>query len=92
MLKETRWWGDVITSHSTTALYHRFPIYYQFSGETIYLAEVIFETRGELVLARLEVGFKMILVSALIKSTALTLLFLLVFRRQLANLSISIQI
>ncbi|MCL4555295.1 MAG: diguanylate cyclase [Gammaproteobacteria bacterium] len=36
-------------------------------------------------LARLEVGFKMILVSALIKSTALTLLFLLVFRRQLAN-------
>lgn len=77
--------GDVITSHSTTALYHRFPIYYQFSGETIYLAEVIFETRGELVLARLEVGFKMILVSALIKSTALTLLFLLVFRRQLAN-------
>lgn len=77
--------GSNLTTHSTTSLYHRFPISYQFSGESVYLAEAIFETRGELVFARLKVGFQMILISALVKSTALTLLFLLIFRRQLAQ-------
>jgi diguanylate cyclase (GGDEF)-like protein len=64
---------------------HRFKVSYRFSGEDVYLAEVTFVTSRAVVLERLEVGFKMILVSALIKSAALVLLFFWVFRRLLGE-------
>lgn len=64
---------------------HRFKVSYRFSGEDVYLAEVTFVTSRAVVLERLEVGFKMIVVSALIKSAALVLLFFWVFRRLLGE-------
>lgn len=62
---------------------HTFKLFHHFSGENIFLAEVNFQTAGDVVFDRLRVGFQMILVSALIKSTALTMLFFWAFRRRL---------
>ena len=62
---------------------HRFRVSYHFQGEDIHLADISFEATGMVVLERLRLGYQMILMSALIKSTALTLLFLWAFRRQL---------
>lgn len=62
---------------------HVFKLSHHFSGEDIFLAEVAFHTAGEVVFDRLRVGFQMIIVSALIKSAALTLLFFWAFRQRL---------
>jgi len=63
---------------------HTFKLSYRFSGEDVYLANVSFAAAGDVIFNRLLVGYQMILVSALVKSTALTLLFLWTFRRRLA--------
>lgn len=63
---------------------HTFKLSYHFAGEDVHLAEVSFEAAGDVIFDRLRVGYQMILISALIKSTALTLLFLWAFRRRLA--------
>jgi diguanylate cyclase (GGDEF)-like protein len=62
---------------------HTFKLSYRFSGEDVHLADVSFEAAGDVIFDRLSVGYQMILVSALIKSAALTLLFLWAFRRRL---------
>jgi len=67
------------------AIRHSFPVTYHFSGQEVLLAEVTFESSDDVVLNRVELGYKMILVSALIKSTALTLLFIWAFRRRLGQ-------
>ena len=63
---------------------HTFKLSYHFAGEDVHLAEVSFEAADDVIFDRLRVGYQMILISALIKSTALTLLFLWAFRRRLA--------
>lgn len=63
---------------------HTFQLTYHFGGEDVHLAEVTFEAANDVIFARLRVGYQMILISALIKSAALTLLFLWAFRRRLA--------
>lgn len=62
---------------------HTFKLSYRFAGEDVHLADVSFEAAGDVIFDRLRVGYQMILISALIKSTALTLLFLWAFRRRL---------
>ncbi|MDP1525398.1 MAG: diguanylate cyclase [Rhodocyclaceae bacterium] len=62
---------------------HTFKLSYHFAGEDVHLADVSFEAAGDVIFDRLRVGYQMILISALIKSTALTLLFLWAFRRRL---------
>ena len=62
---------------------HAFKLYHRFAGEDIFLADVSFQAAGDVVFDRLRVGFQMIVVSALIKSTALTMLFFWAFRRRL---------
>jgi diguanylate cyclase (GGDEF)-like protein len=64
---------------------HRFTVSYEFGGETIPLARVFFETSDGVVFERLRVGFQMILMNALIKSLALTLLFIWAFKRHLGR-------
>jgi diguanylate cyclase (GGDEF)-like protein len=64
----------------TFRLHHR-----HFSGEEEFLAEVSFESGGEVVLERLRVRLLAIITSALIKSAVLTLLFLWVFLRHLGT-------
>lgn len=66
-----------------SSITHTFPVSYQFSGDEVPLATVTFEASSDVILERVELGFQMILVSALIKSTALSLLFVWVFRRRL---------
>ena len=63
---------------------HTFKLSYHFSGEDVHLADVSFEATGDVILDRLWVGYQMIMISALIKSTVLTLLFLWAFRRRLS--------
>lgn len=63
---------------------HTFKLSYHFSGEDVHLADVTFMAAGNVIFDRLRVGYQMIIISALIKSTALTLLFLWAFRRRLA--------
>lgn len=63
---------------------HIFKLSHRFSGEDIFLANVSFQAAGDVVFDRLRVGFQMIMVSALIKSAALTMLFFWAFRRRLA--------
>jgi diguanylate cyclase (GGDEF)-like protein len=62
---------------------HSFKLSYHFAGEDVHLADVSFEAAGDVIFDRLRVGYQMILISALIKSTALTMLFLWAFRRRL---------
>ncbi len=62
---------------------HAFKLFNHFSGEDVFLAEVSFQTEGNVVFDRLRLGYQMIVISALIKSTVLTLLFLWAFRRLL---------
>jgi diguanylate cyclase (GGDEF)-like protein len=64
---------------------HTFKLSYRFSGENVHLADVSFEATGDVIFDRLRVGYQMILISALIKSTVLTLLFLWAFRRRLGT-------
>lgn len=64
---------------------HAFKLSHHFSGEDVFLAEVSFQAAGDVVFDRLRVGFQMIIVSALIKSTVLTILFLWAFRRHLGG-------
>ncbi|MDZ4203147.1 MAG: diguanylate cyclase [Gallionella sp.] len=73
------------TAHSDLSgqISHTFKLSYEFSGEHVHLADVSFEAAGDVIFDRLRVGYQMILISALIKSTALTLLFLLAFRSRL---------
>lgn len=62
---------------------HRFAVSYPFSGEDVFLANVTFETTGMVVFERVKLGFQMIVISALVKSAALTLLFFWAFHRRL---------
>jgi diguanylate cyclase (GGDEF)-like protein len=73
--------GNVSTLGSNIA--HSFRVSYSFAGEDVHLADVTFEASGSTVLDRLKLSFQMIFVSAMIKSTMLTLLFFWVFRRRL---------
>lgn len=68
-----------------TSIRHTFPVTYHFGGEDVPLANVTFEASSNVVLKRVELGYRMILISAVIKSAALTLLFVWVFRRILAQ-------
>ncbi|CAA7623013.1 putative Diguanylate cyclase [Magnetospirillum sp. LM-5] len=62
---------------------HAFDVSYHFSGEDIHLARVTFSASDTVVLQRLQVGFQMIMISAVIKSLVLATLFVLAFRRRL---------
>ena len=62
---------------------HTFKVTHHFSGQDIYLADVTFISTGDVVLDRVKLGYQMLLISALIKSTALLLLFIWAFRRRL---------
>lgn len=62
---------------------HTFKLAHHFSGEDVFLADVSFTAAGDVVFDRLRVGFQMIVISALIKSTVLTMLFLWAFRLRL---------
>jgi PAS domain S-box-containing protein len=64
---------------------HSFNVSYQFGGQDISLAQVTFLAADTVVLNRVLLGFQMIVLSAMIKSLALTLLFIWAFRRQLAG-------
>lgn len=64
---------------------HTFPVTYRFSGDDVPLATVTFEASSEVILQRVELGYQMILIAALIKSTTLSLLFVWVFRRRLGS-------
>ncbi|HEX5394106.1 MAG TPA: diguanylate cyclase [Rhodocyclaceae bacterium] len=66
-----------------TSITHTFPVTYVFAGDKVPLATVTFEASSDVVLNRVELGYQMILISALIKSAALSLLFVWVFRRRL---------
>lgn len=64
---------------------HTFRVTYRYSGMDVHLADVTFVTASDVVFNRVALGYQMIIVSALIKSTALALLFFWVFRRQLGQ-------
>ena len=66
-------------------LTHSFQVTHPFEGNNVHLARITFEAADTVILDRLQLGYKMILVSALIKSTALTLLFIWAFRRRLGE-------
>ncbi len=80
-------WSTSLSSdtleHGT--FYHQFAVNQQFGEETIHLADVRFYSNHSVVLERVKVGFYLILLNALIKSTALWLLFLWAFRKYLIN-------
>lgn len=63
---------------------HNFKISYSFSGQDVHLADVRFVAAGDVIFKRLVIGYQMIVISALLKSLALTLLFVWTFRRRLA--------
>lgn len=73
----------VSSSHSQGAIEHVFKVSYFFAGQDVYLADVYFVAAGDVIFDRLKLGYQMILISALIKSLALTLLFVWMFRRRL---------
>lgn len=64
---------------------HSFKITYRFDGQDVHLADVSFFAADTVAIDRLKLGYQMILLSALIKSTALTLLFIWAFRRRLGD-------
>ena len=63
--------------------FHQFSINHQFGGDNIYLANVKFYSSRGVVIDRVKVGFYLIVLNAIIKSTALWLLFLWAFRKYL---------
>ncbi|MBF0218701.1 MAG: diguanylate cyclase [Gammaproteobacteria bacterium] len=76
--------GNLVNLHETS-IRHHFKIAYHFAGEDIFLAEATFFAAEAVVINRLKVGFQMIVISALIKSIVLTLLFIVIFRRRLGK-------
>ncbi len=60
-----------------------FDVNYEFEGKTVHLARVSLHSNDEVVYERAKVGFLMLLLSALIKSAALVMLFYLAFQRYL---------
>ncbi len=70
---------------SSPDLYHDFAIHWQFNKEHIFLADVRIHSDSSVVIDRVKVGFMMIALNAIIKSTALWLLFLWAFRKYLGR-------
>ena len=64
---------------------HTFKVSYRFAGQDMPLADVTFQAASAVVFDRVKLGFQMIVIAALIKSVALTLLFIWVFRRRLGR-------
>ena len=62
-------------------LNHRFGVSHEFGGKPFRLGEVTFQTSNDVILARVEVGFLMILLNAAIKSAVLVGLLFWAFRR-----------
>lgn len=62
--------------------YH-FTIHHQLDGNSIYLADVTIYSHADVIFERLKVGFLMILLSAVVKTAILVLLFILTFRKYL---------
>jgi len=79
------WLKDDGAPSLSAGIEHAFRVSYQFSGDHILLANVTFEAAERVVVDRLKLGYQMILISALIKSTVLTLLFFWAFRRRLGK-------
>ncbi len=65
--------------------FHEFSVSQQFENEWIALAKVRFYSNHAVVIDRVKVGFFLIVLNAVIKSTALWLLFLWAFRKHLFN-------
>ncbi len=80
-----KWEKKSSTPPLGTMIAHQFQVFYQFSGQNIYLADVSFETSDSAVLERLKLGYQMVFISALIKSILLTTLFFWVFHRRLGK-------
>ena len=62
-------------------LNHRFDVSHDFSGKPFHLGNVTFQTSNDVILARVEVGFLMILLNAAIKSAVLVGLLFWAFKR-----------
>ncbi len=83
--------GRVLESTTTNLknaqgkFFHQFSINHQFGGKNIHLADVRFYSSEKVVIDRVKVGFYLIVLNAVIKSTALWLLFLWAFRKYLFN-------
>lgn len=75
--------NDAVHNELGGQITHTFRLTHHFSGEEVFLASVSFTAAGDVVFDRLRVGFQMIVISALIKSTVLTMLFLWAFRHRL---------
>jgi signal transduction histidine kinase/ActR/RegA family two-component response regulator len=84
---EGRVWSSALPDEEITSgtFFHQFPLSQQFDDETIHLADVRFYSSYSVVLERVKVGFYLILLNAMIKSTALWLLFLWAFRKYLID-------
>lgn len=80
-------WSSGLSDDASTrgAFFHQFPVTQQFGEETIPLADVRFYSNHSVVIERVKVGFYLILLNAVIKSTALWLLFLWAFRKYLID-------
>lgn len=66
-------------------LSYSFPINYHYNNEVVKLAEVTIYSSDEAIYNRLKVGFGMLLFNALIKSIALIVLFIIVFKKHLSK-------
>lgn len=81
--------GRVLESIVTTGeevkgdLFHEFGVEQKYEDEVIHLADVRFYSNNRVVIDRVKVGFYLIVLNAAIKSAALWLLFMWVFRKYL---------
>ncbi|WP_455757685.1 GGDEF domain-containing protein [Sulfurimonas sp.] len=64
-------------------LSYRFSIHQKFNNNNIYLANIVIYSDDLAIVNRIKVGFSMILINAIIKSTALIILFMIAFRNHL---------
>lgn len=72
-------------SPSPTTVTHTFDLYYQVSNVNAHLATVTLLATYDVVLDLLKVSYQLIMINALIKSIALTFLFIWVFQKSLSE-------
>lgn len=74
---------DGIEEDTQSTLIHPFSIFQTLDSNKIYLAKVTLYSSEEAIIERLKVGFVMLFLNAIIKSTALILLFYIAFKKHL---------
>lgn len=75
--------GNNIDKIENLKYYHQFEIHHDMNENNIYLANIIIYSHEAVIFERLKVGFLMIVLNAIIKTTVLVLLFIVAFRKYL---------